>query len=152
MKYFSEVLNRTFDTPEECDKAEREAAEAEAERVKEEEKSKSLVSKKKKELVSQIADADKTVEKASKEYDDAYAEAKQIIKDANDKAAEILKAAARKKADACEQRMLRIKEFNEEFGPYTTTYVGDRAQEEYNRIMKKMRDTFRGIPFFDWIF
>ena len=68
----------------------------------------------------------------------------------NKEAEEILREAARNVEKATEERMNHIQAFNKAFGPYMTSYVGDKAVDEYNKIIRRMRDAFGRHGF--WLF
>lgn len=110
MKYFSEKLNKTFDTPEECMKAEEEfeAKEKETKAVAE--------SKKKKELVKAIEESEEKLDKAYAEYELAKKNASDIVKKANIEAREILSKAEDVVAQASNDRINAISEFNKNYG------------------------------------
>lgn len=103
---------------------------------------KTEISKRKKELADAVQAADTKVDLAYKAYDTAKEEARKILEEANTKAEEVLKKAAVEVEKATETRMNSIKKFNDEFGAYTKCYTGDKALEEYYRVIKKMRDIF----------
>ena len=53
------------------------------------------------------------------------------------------------------ERANQIAKFNEEFGPYMVTYTGNKAEEEYNRMIHQIREMFDWNPFhfsFHWPF
>ena len=145
MKYFSEKTNKTYDSEAECREAEEKYEDEQKKLEIAEAENKALISKQKKELADKITLSDEKVDTAYKEYEEARAKASDIIKEANKQAEDILKEAARKVEKATEERMNNICEFNEKFGTYTRTYKGDSAIREYNRIIRKIRDSF---PFF----
>ena len=144
--FYSEKLNKNFDTEKECLEAEQKY---DAEKAAEAEK-KAVVSKKKKELSDKVVEADKKVDEAYKAYDVAREKASAIIEKAQKEAEEMLRNAAKEVESATENRMNQIQIFNKEFGPYMTTYVGDKAVEEYNNVIRRMRDVFRRSGF--WLF
>lgn len=134
--FYSEKLNKNFDTEEACIEAENQY---DKEKAAESEK-KALVSKKKKELSDNVVAADKKVDEAYTKYEAARERAAGIIQKANKEAEDILREAAKEVEKATEHRMNQIKVFNDEFGPYMTSYVGEKAVEEYNKVVKRMRE------------
>ena len=90
------------------------------------------------------------MDEAYKAYDIAREKAAAIVEKANKEAEEILREAARNVEKATEARMNHIQAFNKEFGPYMTSYVGDKAVDEYNKIVRRMRDVFGHHGF--WLF
>ena len=140
MKYFSEITNKTYDTEDACKKAE---LEFKTVKDKEENKlvaDKSSVSKRKKELSDLIQNADKRVDDSYKELEDAKVKANAILKEARKKADDIIKEASDKVEKETSAKRDLITQFNKEFGSYTVTYTGDRAEEEYKRMMRRMRE------------
>ena len=144
--FYSEKLNKNFDTEQECIKAEKAFDDAKAT----ENEKKALLSKQKKELSDKVVDADRKVDEAYKAYEVAREKAAAIVEKARKEAEEILHDAARNVEKATEERMNHIQAFNKEFGPYMTSYVGDKAVEEYNKIIRRMRDIFGRHGF--WLF
>ena len=155
MKYFSETLNKTFNSEQECLDAEKKYEE---ERKKNDlvlAEKKAAVSKRKKELSDAIAEADKKVDNAYKGLEAAKKEAAAIIKETREKANNLINEAAKKVESETSERANQIGKFNEEFGPYMVTYTGNRAEEEYNRMIHQIREMFDFNPFsfsFHWPF
>lgn len=132
MKFYSEQLKRFFDTEEQC--------------LAEEEKAKTAIETTK-QTKAKLA---KAIENADKELDDAYAaltaaekqveelqnEYDQRVADIMDPARERIRECTRKRAEA-------IKEFNEKYGVYTTTYTGNKALNELMRADKIIDDIFK---------
>ena len=102
MRFYSDELKKFFDTEEECLSAE-ETAKVEAEEKK--------VTK------AKLAKAKKKVAELQKEYDDKV---DAIMNPAHD----LIKECTKARAEA-------IKEFNDNFGVYTTTYTGNKALNEF---------------------
>lgn len=131
----------------EADKAFDEQQEAKA--LAETEK-KNALSKEKKEMADAIKKADEDVSFALAEYEKAKEEARNIISKAKEEAKEIIQKAEENYKNMSNIRYNAIKEFNDKFGVYTTSYTGHKALEEYNRIVKTMDrwiDNFFGFPF-----
>ena len=68
-----------------------------------------------------------------------------MIEDAQAKAREHIKDAADKYRKASDERYKALSDFNKEFGTYTTTYTGQQALEEYNRMTRHFNDIFDSI-------
>lgn len=136
--FYSEKLNKNFDTEKECLAAEKEYDN----NLLAEQEKKSLTSKRKKELSDNIVEAEKRVDSMYKLYEEAREKARDIISKANQEAEDILRAAANDLEKATEDRMLQIQEFNKEFGPYMTRCTGDKALDEYKKVIRRMRDLF----------
>ena len=137
--FYSEKLNKNFESEEACIKAEQEYDDA---RIAEQER-KNTISKKKKELSDKIAAADKVIDEKYKNYDLATERASDIMCKARQESDAIIREAVVEVEKATESRMNLIKEFNEQFGPYTTQYTGDRALYEYNKVLRYFKDIFR---------
>lgn len=144
---------KEYATVKECVKAdaefdkqilEKEAKIAAEKKAKEDELAlkKAEVSKRKKELAAKVESSQLLVEEASKEYDLAYEEAQKILADARKKASDLVAAADAKLKDATQEKVKAIREFNKEFGTYTTVLTGDAAWNEYKRISNSFDDTF----------
>lgn len=131
MKYYSETLKRLFDTPEEL--AEHEIAYA-RDKAKDE-LSKKVLSKK-------IEDADKLVDSAYKEYEDAKSRATEILEKSNQQVADILNEAKAKISKAEKERTNAIVAFNQKYGTYRVNYTGERAKNESERINRMINDVF----------
>lgn len=131
MKYYSETLKRLFDTPEEL--AEHETAYAR-------DKAKDDLSKKV--LSQKIEDAEKAVDKAYKEYEDAKNRAAEILEASNQQVADILNDAKAKIREAEKERTNAIVAFNQKYGAYRVNYTGERAKTESERINRMINDVF----------
>lgn len=136
MKYFSEVLNKSFDTEKECLEAE-----------KKEQTNKQIIeaqkSKHKKELAVAIEDADKQLNEANRLYDVAKQKAVDILEKSNKEVKEILETAEKEVKKANEEKLNAILAFNKEFGAYSVTYTGEKAATEYNNIVKSFQSDLR---------
>lgn len=131
MKYYSETLKRLFDTPEEL--AEHESAYAR-------DKAKDELSKKV--LSQKIEAADKLVDSAYKEYEDAKSRAAEILEKSNQQVADILNEARAKISKAEKERTNAIVAFNQKYGTYRVNYTGERAKNESERINRMINDVF----------
>ena len=149
MKYYSEKLNKPFDTEEECVKAEKEfdrqqeqiqkeLDEAIAAKKVEDEK----LNASKKEMSKTIEEANKKLEEANSVYEVAKQKATEIINEAKQKANEILGAAREKVRLAQEEKYKAVSAFNDKFGPYTISLTGEKAAEEFNRAIKECNNLF----------
>lgn len=141
MKYYSETLEKLFNSEEELF-----AAEERAEKLANEEK------ERKNKLSADKKMAATKVQLATEEYDKAVdaheAKKKEVLKEldeAENKAAEIIKkanAAAEKKLDDARNELRKakiakinaIKEFENSYGPYKTVLTGDAAKKEWEKI------------------
>lgn len=127
MIYYSEKLNKAFNTEEECL-----AAEASFE---EKAKAKQLeISKDKKGLADAIEKADEALSEAYQSYDIAYEESKKIIQEAIDKITKLL-SPAREKIRTCQQEKYKaISDFTTKYGVYKRVYSSEKAYNELKRF------------------
>ena len=149
MKYFSEELNKNFDTEEECIKAEKAY---QLEQKKNEEKlQKALQEKKdrdneialsKKEMASKIEEATAKVDEANSIYEAAKEKATSILNKAKEEASNILEVAKNKVREAEKSRYEAVSAFNKKFGPYNVTLTGEKAANEYNKAVKRFNNIF----------
>ena len=132
MKYYSEELNKVFDTAEELNTAEAEKHKAEEEMNRKN----ALASKEKKELANAIEKADEELDEAYKQLDLAREKAKEIQREALKKVEETLHPAEEAVKAALDRRYKCVKEFNDKYGVFTTTLTGAKAAEEMSRVWK----------------
>ena len=136
MRYYSDELKKFFDTEEQCLSAEEKARE-EAENQK--------VTKSK--LAKVIEDADKNLDEAYKGLEQAKKSVQELQKEYDQKVDEIMNPAIKLVQDCAKERANAIKEFNDNFGVYTTTYVGDKALNEFAKFDDTMNKLFRKFNF-----
>ena len=142
---------KQYNTVDECIKADEEFDKQQKQKELIETEKKNALSKKKKEMADTIQKAEDKVSAALTAYDKAKEEASKLITEAKEKAKTILKEAEASYSSAVDERYDAIRKFNEEFGAYTTTYTGKRAQEEYDRAMRKVSRWFDNFFFpFVW--
>lgn len=142
MKYYSELLETMFETPESLMDAENTHLNELAKQQEEAALKKSQESKRRKELAQKVEAADKEVEAAYKNFEKAKAEANAIMSQAQEVADQLIRPAAVAVEDAHKQRVKAISEFNAEFGPFTTSYTGDKAKREFDRINSMLSELF----------
>jgi hypothetical protein len=123
MKFYSEELKQFFETEEQC------LAEEEKARVAAEEK---------KVTKAKLA---KAVEDTEKDLDEAYAGLKiaeekvaELQKEYDAKVDAIMTPAHDRIKECAKARAEAIKQFNDKFGVYTTTYSGNKALNEFAKI------------------
>lgn len=159
MKYYSEKLDKAFDTEKDCLKAEKEfedqkkkdslneTQDKECYKNKEE---RSLVSKEKKELADKITQAEKQLDEANKEYSVAQDRAAEIVEKANKEVKQILEEAKNKVKEAERVRRDALLDFNTKFGPYTTHYTGQRAIDEFNKALDRFNEPIYDLFKYFW--
>lgn len=146
MKYFSEVLNKTFDTEDELVKAEEQYEVEQKEKEERANKERTLISKEKKAGADLIKKADDEVSIAQEKFNETKKEAQKILSDAYKKAEEMIRTSSKELSVAQEKRYKALREFNERFGPYTVSYTGEKAYNEF----KKAVDYFNSMFNFTW--
>lgn len=142
MKFYSDIVNKVFDSEEECLNAEKEFNEKKEAAEAERKAKAALVSKEKKELSDAVEAAESKLSKAYEEYDLAKEEVKKILEESNQKALEILNPAKEAIREAQRERYTAISEFNKKYGIYTAQYTGDRAFKEFKRATSWIEDFF----------
>jgi len=147
MKIYSELLDKLFDTMDECINAEKTYQKEQEEKEKEKAVKAQAVSKRKKELADRVEQAEEEVRKAYAEYDCLKDEAKKILDESNNKIIELLSPAVDKIKAAQRERYNAIVEFNNNFGVYSRQYTGERAFEEFKRATSWAHDIINRILF-----
>lgn len=132
MRFYSDELKKFFDTAEKCMAAEEDA------RVAAEEKK---VTKAK--LAKAVEDADKALDLAYEELEKAKAQVEELQKEYDDKVDAIMTPAHDKIKECARARATAIKEFNDNFGVYTTTYSGNKALNELSKIDKMVNQFWK---------
>lgn len=129
MRYYSDKLNKIFKTEEELTAAEKEFDDLNAK--KEKEKNELLVTKK--EMAAEIEKANLSIEEAMENYAKVYKEAEEIVNKAKSEAAELLKPAKKNIREAQYNKYEKVKQFNNKYGPYSVSYTGEKAYNEFKR-------------------
>ena len=143
MKYYSESLKKFYDSESDLLKAE-----------EEEKKQQAIAETSRKEMAKNIEEANTRIDKAYQEYEVAKKKVEDLIAETRQKVKSILDPAKKEISDAENARMEAIKEFNEKYGVYTETFSGDKAVEQYNRVLNQFNSTFENFwkPFYNWLF
>lgn len=164
MKYYSEKLDKTFNTEKECLKAEKEYERKNkyikenkplnenetSEELAKQQVNKSLISKEKKEYANKVAEAEKALEEANNIYSTAQDRAAEILETSNRQVKEILEEAKNRVKDAERARRDALVEFNKRFGPYTTHYTGERAVDEFNKAINRFNEPIYDLFRYFW--
>ena len=138
MKFYSETLNKLFESEEDLKTAEKAAKE----KKEKEAAKKAIVSKEKKASAEAIKAAELELDKAQEKFRAARKEAQEIIEKANDEANVILREASKEVSAAQEKRYEVVKAFNEKYGPYTTSYTGEKAYNEWKKAVEQFNNFF----------
>jgi len=134
MKFYSEKLNKLFDSEKELKSAEKAFDE------------KNLVTENtKKELSKRIEAAEDAVDAAHKNYEVVKQEAAKLMDESNKQIANMLNEAKEKITSAEKDRTDAIVAFNQQFGTYRANYTGERAKRESERINQMVNDMFKVI-------
>ena len=123
MKYYSELLNKLFETEDALNQAENKH------KAKEE-----SVAEQKRTLACAIEKAEENLKAAYDAYNAVRKDAIKIVDDAQKIADSLMDEAKLNVLKAQEERTDALLEFNERFGPYKTTYTGDDAVAVNNLI------------------
>ena len=143
MKFYSEKLEKFFDSEAECKKAEEENLnKSEIEKVD---------SKDRKIYAKVIEEADKALEEEYAKYEEAKKKIIQLKKKCDEECEKILLDAKKELKVAQDKKFAAVQKFNEKFGPYTISYTGDKALKEMRRHFDTNADLFHWFfPFFNW--
>ena len=120
MRFYSDELKKFFDTEEQC-LAEEEKARQEAEEKK--------ITKAK--LAKAVEDADKDLDEAYAGLEEAKKQVAELQKEYDEKVDAIMNPAYDLIKECTKARANAIKQFNDNFGVYTTTYTGNKALNEF---------------------
>ena len=136
---------KTYPTVDACMEADEKFEKEQEEKALAETEKKNALSKHKKELADNIREAENKVSLALEEYEKVREDARKKVAEAQEEAKKMLKEVENKYSEASNERYEAIRNFNKEFGAYTTTYTGKQALEEYNRFSKSMSRFFDNI-------
>lgn len=134
MKYYSEKLNKIFDTMEEL-------CEAEGTKVP---KKKKVVAEAKpaaptrKELAAAVEAADEEVKRAYAQYESAKVKAQELSKKYLEEIDAILDPAQNAVKAAEQKRYEAIRQFNDSYGAYQVTYTGAKAADEMMKALSNI--------------
>lgn len=149
MKYYSDILNKLFDTPEALNQEEKayKKQQQEAERkqkILQEKQAKEAAELEisKKQYAAAVELADQQVSEAYKNLEIAKQDAKALSEEFMKKLSEIMEPAKQAVKEAETVRLQAIREFTSKFGVYKANYNGERAAEEYMRARSRFDDFF----------
>lgn len=149
MKFYSEKLDKLFDTPEELQAAEtpkkKKKAATEQPVVDE-----TATVPTRKELASAVEAADERVKQAYADYETAKGKAEELSKKYLEEINALLDPAQKAVKEAERLRYEAIRNFNDSYGAYQVTYTGAKAADEMmkaisninSRANKMFRDMF----------
>lgn len=139
MKYYSEKLDRLFDSEEELKVAENPPKKTK--KTSSEDSNKPTAEENvptKKQLAAEVEAADVAVKEAYANYESAKVKVEELSKKYLDEINAILDPAKKSVKDAEQRRYDAIKNFNNSFGAYQVTYNGARAAEEFVKALSDM--------------
>lgn len=131
MKFYSEQLKQFFDTEEQC--------------LAEEEKARNAAEEKKitkAKLAKAVDDADKDLDEAYAGLEEAKKQVAELQKEYDAKVDAIMNPARDRIKECVAARAAAIKNFNDNFGVYTTTYTGNKALNELAKMDKIFDNIF----------
>lgn len=132
MKYISEITGKTYDSAEDCEKAEKLfLAEKEEE------------SNSKKALCDEIEKAQSEIDDAYNNYEQKHKEATEILEKAYSEAYALIKDAKLRLVSAEAKKRDAVAEFNRRYGrPYTKKCTGEDAAKEFKRQTRLFETIF----------
>lgn len=134
MKFYSETLNKLFDSEKELKDAEKAFEDKNL-----------LKENTKKELSVRIEVAEEALDAAHKNYEAVREEAAKILDESNKQVIKMMNDAKAQITEAEKARTDAIVAFNQQFGTYRANYTGERAKRESERVNKMVDDMFRVI-------
>ena len=152
MKYYSEKLDKVFDTSEALEEAE--SAVYTSNKVDDNFKNEKLADTEKKDLdkipskkqlAADVDDADAKVKDAYAEYEVAKKQIEELSKTYLESVDAILTPAKEAVKKAEEERYAAIRKFNTYYGAYQTVLTGDRAAKEMIRAINEINSIQRKI-------
>ena len=151
MKYVSEITGRTYCSEADCLKDEKDFLDKKAKAEEEKKLKEQAIVNEKKELALKIDESTKSLKEAQELYDKAKEECAKILEESNNRVVKILNKAKENLDLAKTDRFKKISEFNKKFGPYKTSFTGEEAKKELERINKEFNlDSFLNMVS-DWI-
>lgn len=148
MKFYSEKLNKFFDTEEECYDAERAQN---SEGVKKETEVNKAESNEKKQYVKKIEEADNNLEIEYLNYNEAKKKVIELKKKNDAECEKILTEARKALKEAQNKKFDAVQSFTEKYGPYKVSYTGEKALQEMRRHVDMSNDFLNWFfPFFNW--
>lgn len=132
MQYYSDDLKKLFKSEKDLKDAEKAAKDLAINKEPEGKKT----------LARKVEEADAAIDCAYTKYEEAMKRAAELVRKANEEAAQIRKNAAQEVRNAEASKKEAIRAFNEKFGPYTKVYSGDKALKEYRKAVDRLTTDF----------
>ncbi|MBO7697096.1 MAG: hypothetical protein J6Y28_04865 [Acholeplasmatales bacterium] len=156
MKFYSEKLEKFFDSEAECKDAEKEYLNKTTLPSMPYQECDTTISDKsdvkdRKYYAKLVEEADKALEEEYIKYEEAKKQIIQLKKKCDEECEKILVEAKKELKAVQDKKFVALQNFNEKFGPYTISYTGDKALKEMRRHFDTNVDLFHWFfPFFNW--
>ena len=137
MRYYSDELKQFFNTEESLLAAEETARQKQ-------ESAKATKAK----YAKAVKDAEAEIELSKKAYEEAEQQVAELQKAYDEKVKVIMDPVRKRYIEANRARATAIKEFNDKYGTYTTTYTGNDALEEFNNFVSNFEKLLHNRFFF----
>ena len=147
MKYYSEKLDKLFDSLEELQVAEKSKSKRKTPVA--EETQPAIPSRK--ELAAAVESADAAVKDAYAQYESAKVKAEELSKKYLEEVNSIIDPAQKAVKDAEQKRYEAIRNFNNSYGAYQVTYNGARAAEEMMKAIRNINSKSNFFRDFFWL-
>ena len=148
MKFYSEVTKQLYDTEAELMAAESQVKCKPIKRMAKLEQSSGEQPAQiptKKQLAAKVEAAEAGVNEARANLELARQQAQELSKKYLEDIDAIMNPAKQKLQDAQKTRYNAIRAFNDAYGPYTATYTGEKAADEFARAVSDMTSFFPGL-------
>lgn len=134
MKFYSEKLDKLFDTPEQLSREEKDAEMIQSCKTCGPKETKQPS---KKQLAADIDAAEEALKAAHCEYELAKQKVEALSQAYLEEVNAIIEPAKKKVREATANKYAAITNFNKEYGAYRKVYTGDKAAEEMARSLKQ---------------
>lgn len=151
MKYYSEKLDKMFDTPEALQEAETAKSVKKKRGITVDMNESAPAVPTRKELATAVEAADEAVKDAYAKYETAKVKAEELSKKYLEEVEAILEPARKTVREAEQKRYEAIRKFNDSFGAYQVTYNGARAADELMKAINNINAKTNLFRDFFWI-
>lgn len=151
MKYYSEKLDKMFDTLEALQEAETEKSVKKKRGVTVDMNEPAPAVPTRKKLATAVEAADEAVKDAYAKYETAKVKAEELSKKYLEEVEAILEPARKTVREAEQKRYEAIRKFNDSFGAYQVTYNGARAADELMKAINNINAKTNLFRDFFWI-
>lgn len=151
MKYYSEKLDKMFDTLEALQEAETAKSVKKKRGITVDTSEPAPAVPTRKELATAVEAADEAVKDAYAKYETAKVKAEELSKKYLEEVEAILEPARKTVREAEQKRYEAIRKFNDSFGAYQVTYNGARAADELMKAINNINAKTNLFRDFFWI-